>query len=204
MLSEWTSVFPNVYSTASWLWGRGLLADSASASRTSSKPLWKTSTQSHGRVLLLRDVLGAASSGRAPSPLKRTGSAKQRRRGSSASLEPPALQHQVQSHDCSTCSRTFRARIGLISHSRTHRPQSLDQWVMSWLMNNIVPLRGRYSINNTFLRNKKLLTCWSCCQNGWRASSQTSILQRADCGDVVCWRTPQALQGHPQSLLERL
>ena len=97
MLSEWTSVFPNVYSTASWLWGRGLLADSASASRTPSKPPWKTSIQSHGRVLLLRDVLGEASSGRAPSPLKRTGSAKQRRRGSSASLEPPALQHQVQS-----------------------------------------------------------------------------------------------------------
>ena len=61
-------------------------------------------------------------------------------------------------HDCSTCSRTFCAQIGLISHSRTHRPQSLDQWVMAWslsngLMNNIVPLRGRYSINNTFLRN---------------------------------------------------
>ena len=29
-------------------------------------------------------------------------------------------------HVCSTCSRTFRAWIGLISHSRTHRPQSLD------------------------------------------------------------------------------
>ena len=43
---------------------------------------------------------------------------------------------------------------------------------------------------------------WSCCQNG-RASSQTSILQRADCEDVVCWQTAQALQGHPQSLLER-
>ena len=100
--------------------------------------------------------------------------------------------------------QNFPCKIGLISHSRTHRPQSLDQWVMSWLINNIVPLRGRYSINNTFLRNKKLLTCWSCCQNGWRASSQTSILQRADCGDVVCWRTAQALQGHPQSLLERL
>ena len=43
---------------------------------------------------------------------------------------------------------------------------------------------------------------WSCCQNG-RASSQTSIQQRADCEDVVCWQTAQALQGHPQSLLER-
>ena len=111
-----------------------------------------------------RDVLGAASSGRAPSPLKRTGSAKQRRRGSSAEKKRELRKSGATSastpgsvHDCSTCSRTFRARIGLISHSRTHRPQSLDQWVMAWLlsnglMNNIVPLRGRYSINNTFLR----------------------------------------------------
>ena len=68
--SCYQSVFPNVCSTAGGLWGSSLLVP--------SKPPWKTLTsiQSHGRVLQLRDVLGAASSGRAPSPLKRTGSAK--------------------------------------------------------------------------------------------------------------------------------
>ena len=102
------------------LWGSSLLVP--------SKPPWKTLTsiQSHGRVLLLRDVLGAASSGRAPSPLKRTESAKQRRRGSSASLGPPALQHQGQSMSAQRAAELSVPGLASSVIARTHRPQSLD------------------------------------------------------------------------------